>query len=410
MALEKVTQFDYPVIDMDFHIVEPPTVFSEHMDAKTLERARDVFAKEAHALWMLASGQYVKTRGDVYRMHMESAEAWEQTRVNWDYMFPGTNDAEVRLWCMDQEGIDKGLVRNTFGAGVGGVTDMEIAEATCRAYNDWLHEFCSADPERLLPEALLPCGDMDRAVKELERTAAMGFKGAVVPGSTGAPARLSSSYWDPLFSRMQELGWPLCCHATFNPGIDSASQWLLGAGKGDDPEFGPVFWSMHINLSFMLDNIVTLGEITLGGMCDKFPNLNVYFIEAGHSWIGEALYRLDKMFHCPPNDPIFFPDWKPKAKTPPSEIFERQLYVPFEGGDQHYMADMSFKALAKNLIWASDIPHWDADGPWEGVGAMRALKVSREVEETVMGANAAKLLGVPYEKRVGTSAKARAAA
>jgi predicted TIM-barrel fold metal-dependent hydrolase len=158
----------------------------------------------------------------------------------------------------------------------------------------------------------------------------------------------------------------------------------------------------------MFDNIVTLGEITLGGMCDKFPDLNVYFIEAGHSWIGEVLYRLDKLFACPPTE--YFGDNPLYATTKPSEIFERQIFVPFEGGDQHYMSDMTMSGLSKNMIWASDIPHWDADGPWEGVGAMRALKVPVEVEQIVMGGNAAKLLNVPYEKRVGTSARARAAA
>jgi hypothetical protein len=97
-----------------------------------------------------------------------------------------------------------------------------------------------------------------------------------------------------------------------------------------------------------------------------------------------------------------------KAKTKPSEIFERQIYVPFEGGDQHYMSDMGMEGLSKNLVWASDIPHWDADGPWEGVGALRALKVKKEAEHAIMGKNAATILGIPYEKRVGTSANAKA--
>ncbi len=41
------------------------------------------------------------------------------------------------------------------------------------------------------------------------------------------------------------------------------------------------------------------------------------------------------------------------------------------------------------------------------VYAARLLAERPEVEEIVMGGNAAKLLGVPYEKRVGTSARAK---
>ena len=409
MALEKVTEFEYPVIDMDCHIVEPPTVFTEYMDSKSLERCKEVLGTSG-ALGRMAHGEYVKTRGDVYRMHMESDEAWQVTLNEPDYIFPGVNDGAVRLQCMDQEGIDKGLVRNTFGAGICSVPDVEVVDSICRAYNNWVRDFCNADPDRLFPEALLPCADIDLAVKEFDRVVDMGFKGTVVPGSTGAPAPLSHDRWDPLWERLQAAGWPLCAHATFNPKLDSGSMWLVQNGKLEDQQSRGVWWSMLVNLSFMLDNIVTLGEITLGGMCDKFPNLNVYFIEAGHSWIGETLYRLDKMFACPPDDFPGFEGYEHRGKTRPSEIFERQVFVPFEGGDQHYMADMSFKSLAKNLIWASDIPHWDADGPWEGVGAMRALKVPVDVQTAVMGGNAAKMLNIPHDKKVGTSPSSKAAA
>jgi hypothetical protein len=39
---------------------------------------------------------------------------------------------------------------------------------------------------------------------------------------------------------------------------------------------------------------------------------------------------------------------------------------------------------------------------------MRALKVSKDVERMVMGGNGAKLLGIPHQKLVGTSARAKA--
>lgn len=68
------------------------------------------------------------------------------------------------------------------------------------------------------------------------------------------------------------------------------------------------------------------------------------------------------------------------------------------------------EVLSHNLIWASDIPHFDADGPWEGVGALRAMQVSKEVERRIMGENYAKITGIPCSKAVGTSKNAKAAA
>jgi uncharacterized protein len=431
MALEKVTQFEYPVIDADLHVLEGPEVFSEdYLPAKYREQLKRIrnnqfgFASDGEvveesdsALATFANGNQIRwegsrhpqNRGYSYRMHMESEDTWKANLADPSYTFPGALDPRVRLWCMDQEGIDSGIVRNTLAAGVCSFEDPDLAYAVCRAYNDWVREFCNADPTRLFPEALLPLGDIDNAVAELERCAGMGFKSMVVPGSTASPkGALSDPYFDPVWARAQELGWPVCVHATFNPGLDSAAQFLLTPQKLLSYS-GSAYFGMWINLNFMLDNIVTLGEITLGGLCDRFPNLNIYFIEAGHSWIGEVLYRLDKMFACPPSDDMM-PHHPLGATTKPSEIFERQIYVPFEGGDQHYMSDMGFNALSKNLIWASDIPHWDADGPWEGVGALRALKVPMESQSLIMGGNLARMLGIPYEKRVGTSTSAVAAA
>lgn len=411
MALEKIKSFEYPVIDMDCHIVEPPVIFSEYLEPKWRELARQMLSSPAdkYGLGYCVRGEYPKL-GNNYRMFLETDETYNKTNPNdQDYYFPGTFDGAARLGCMDAEGIDKGIVRNTFMAGIFHLPSPDLVNALCQAYNKWVHDYCSADPTRLLPEALLPCGDMPAAIRELERTAKMGFKGAVVRGSTaGLP--LSDPHYDPLWARMQELGWPLCIHSAFDACADSSAQWLCMNDKLSHPESGGAFFSTMINLNFMLDNIVTLGEITLGGMCDKFPKLNVYFIEAGHSWIGEVLYRLDKGFQCKfaGRQPSWWQEQRRiPGKTLPSEIFERQIYVPFEGGDQHYMSNMGMTALAKNLIWASDIPHWDADGPWEGVGALRALKVAREVECTVMGGNAAKILNVPLEKKVGTSDKAK---
>jgi predicted TIM-barrel fold metal-dependent hydrolase len=423
MALPKIREFEYPVIDADLHILEGPEIFENFLEPKYQDQLKalpgpwadtgseDLAVNEsAFALFsrgesITTIGRFKQNRGYTYRMHMESEDAWQSNLADTDYIFPGSIDPRVRLWCMDQEGIDAGIVRNTLAAGVCSFDDPELTDAVCRAYNTWVHDFCSTDPNRLYAEALLPLDNIDNAIRELERCAAMGFKSMVVPGSTASPrGALSDPYLDPIWARVQELGWPVCVHATFNASLNSSSQFLLSP-QNMLSHSGSAYFSMFINLNFMLDNIVTLGEITLGGMCDKFPNLNIYFIEAGHSWVGEVLYRLDKIFACPVSDD-FMPHHPLAATTKPSEIFERQIYVPFEGGDQHYMSDMSFNALSKNLIWASDIPHWDADGPWEGVGAMRALKVDPKAEALIMGGNIARMMNVPYEKRVGTSVNA----
>ena len=408
MAFDKqLNEFDFPVIDADCHIYECHQIFTEYLEPEYRERLRGERAffrvsedPTLDVFGTFAKGENTHNRGMTYHSAMDSEAGHAATIAEPGYRYPGCWDPEIRLKCMDAEGIDAGIVRSTSMPGILLFDDIELVNAACRAYNNWVHDFCSVDPNRFYPESLLPCGDMDLAIAEFERTAAMGFKSVCLPGSTAAPKKsLSDPYWEPLFSRMQETGMPLCIHAGFNPSSDSSAQFLLAPEKIGSYS-AQAYVGMYMMVNFLLDNIVTLGEITLGGMCDRFPNLNVYFIESGHSWIGEALYRYDKIFASPPDE--FIP-MERLAKTKPSEIFERQIYTMFEGGDRWMTACENITKIADNLLWASDIPHWDADGPWEGGGALMVIGVSDEVQRKIMGENFARILGIPYEKRIGTS-------
>ena len=339
---------------------------------------------------------------------METDEAYEINKNEPDYRYPGESDPYMRLSCMDVEGIDSTIVRNTVSPWIFHcdlIAYGDMVEAICVAYNNWVYDFCSADTNRLFPEAMLPCFNMEAAIKELERTAKLGFKSTCLPGSTAAGIPLSDPRWDPLFSRMEEMGWPLFIHPGFDGKVNSITSHLLSP-QNMCSYSRDAYMSIFFAHNFLLDNIVTLGEITLGGMLDKHPNLNVAFIESGSTWAGEVLYRLDKQFHAPwtmSQSDTYCRDMKLKAQTPPSELVARQVYFMFEGGDRSQTRE-DVERRAKNLVWCSDTPHYDGDGPWEGGGCLRdILKVSKDVEAQIMGGNAAKLLKVPYEKRIGTS-------
>src|SRR5260370_34862977 len=54
------------------------------------------------------------------------------------------------------------------------------ARAMCKASNDWAHEYCKEDPERLYFAALLPMQDPGFATDELYRVAAKGCRVGLV--------------------------------------------------------------------------------------------------------------------------------------------------------------------------------------------------------------------------------------
>ena len=54
----------------------------------------------------------------------------------------------------------------------------KLAAAVARAYNNWLYDFCQADPKRLKGVAMLPLHDPAEAVKEAQRAIGkLGFVG-----------------------------------------------------------------------------------------------------------------------------------------------------------------------------------------------------------------------------------------
>ena len=95
---------------------------------------------------------------------------------------------------MDKEGIDIAFQYPTKGLAVLGIDSTEFvgergiepafATAIARAYNDWMYDFCSPDPKRLIGIAMVAPHDVNAAVAETRRCVKeLGFKGIfLLPG------------------------------------------------------------------------------------------------------------------------------------------------------------------------------------------------------------------------------------
>jgi predicted TIM-barrel fold metal-dependent hydrolase len=85
-------------------------------------------------------GQNFNKNQDIYREHAE--RGWSP---------------QVQLEAMDTEGIDRAVLFPTRGLGILTYPDQDprFARALARAYNDWLHDFCQGDPNRLLGAGMI---------------------------------------------------------------------------------------------------------------------------------------------------------------------------------------------------------------------------------------------------------------
>ena len=124
------------------------------------------------------------------------------------------------------------------------IHDPELAVWHCRDYNDWIAEFCAANPRRLHAAAALPLQDPAAAVAEARRARALGLcagftrLATAVFRSHGVPARCSAGF-AAYFSPTLEDHW-VCEY------WDGATWRLLDAQLGEhtarDPgiRFSPI--------------------------------------------------------------------------------------------------------------------------------------------------------------------------
>src|SRR5439155_822967 len=81
-------------------------------------------------------------------------------------------------------------------------------------------------------------------------------------------------------------------------------------------------------LGFPMDMMHTLYDMMAGGVFDRFPTMPTMILEAGVGWLPSMLERFEE--HREAFGRIKTPEWK----TPPMEIFERQMMVTVEACEE----------------------------------------------------------------------------
>ena len=221
-------QKPFAVFDGDAHVVEPRALWEQYLDPEYR-----VLGK--HALWR-EDGQtsaYLKINGEVHRdttnINLPRHALW-RPGMTWETigeldpdtrhaMNEGAWEPHARLRDMDDMGVDQALLYPTwFAEGFHLVQDPDVAFALARAYNGWIADFCRAAPGRLFAAAMLPLQNMDFALEELERVAAIPcFRAAFIRPMFVEGRYFTHPYYDPLWSGLEAQGLTAAVHPT--PGL-----------------------------------------------------------------------------------------------------------------------------------------------------------------------------------------------
>jgi predicted TIM-barrel fold metal-dependent hydrolase len=378
------------VIDVDTHLTEPPDVWTARLPASRHDDVPHIERIDGRDTWMaggtrLGSPGYYSMAGHDGVMPASIPETYED-------IAPAMYDAAARLEFLDAEGIDaQVLYPNVGGFGNGyflQLGDRELVKQCVRAYNDFLTDWCSVAPERLIAITALPFWDVDLAVEEIARCLGNGHKAINFcnqPQDYGQPP-LAHKHWDPIWAAAQEAGVPVNFHVG---GGSMGTQFVDTADMGWMTNFAKT------SSLIFLDNMKCVADLIFGGVCHRFPDLQFVSVESGVGWIPGALETFDWQWT---NGGVR--DEHPEYDLLPSEYFRRQV-----NGCFWFESEVARDAFAKypdNILFETDYPHPTCQHPGPRTGAQRPRDyaervfdgIDEDVTVKVLSGNAARLYGL----------------
>jgi len=358
---------DLELIDADGHILEPPEMWLEYIEPKYRDQAPRLADYQGRELWMVEDHPLIRGaadgggRGLAGAAGKNLAEILEKDSGYRDNP-PAAFDPHERIKTLDSERIRRAVLYPTMALFVnaGRVKDPALVTAACRAYNDWMADYCRPYPDRLYGAAAIPLHDIPAAIAELKRSVTtLGLRSAFIrPTPHQGERPFNDPVYDPFWSALQDLDVPLSLHPAVGEELPGASQRFHLYGEDPATRTPGMGVSFSQGLGNPIDMIVSLGWFIFGGVLERFPRLKVIILESGGGWIQPILERMDHHAH------VFTFEVKHLSLLP-TEYFRRQMWISFDPDE------MLLKATAElvgsdRIVWASDFPHPDAK--WPGCG------------------------------------------
>ena len=289
-------------------------------------------------------------------------------------------DPALRLELMEMDGVHAEIVNSTFALLCMRIEHPQLVQDVCQVYNDWIVEYCSHDPKRLLASGMLPPDDVDWAVAELERLAKKDVRTVFIYTDVKPhmpPYR--DPYYDRLWAAAADLDMPVTIH--------------IVAGRVRDPftiihehERGDV---ARLWLELFSDaGPILANEFIFGGIFDRHPKLKLILGEYEICWLPWFLFRTQQLQGAVANSLKVTP-----ARKPVQEYLHTQVWHTFV--DDKF-ADRAFDiAGPTQVMWGSDFPHPRNTFPHSHEVLNRVLaNVDDETKANVVGLNCARLFNL----------------
>jgi len=356
------------VVDCDVHFRAPLEAVAKHFDEPWKTRMeRD--AGEGYAF-----PTFFPTPGGGDRFNFGRVNRRSQPEMGASY--PGPMDPEEIPEMMEFLGVDACLVLEHMMLISGGIdADDDRQQTYTRGLTRYLLEEV-VDPDAGQYTALpIPVSDPEAAVELIDD---YGDEDGIVGIYliTGGPEPpLGNHRYEPMYEAAERKGLPAVFH-TAGSGLDEYH--VKGYEK---------FISTH-TLGFLNNNMSQATSVVVQGIPEKFPDLDIAFLEAGIFWVGLMMSRLDTEYLKRPSEAAHL-------TRRPSEYMKEFYYgtQPLETDVEPRYVETMIEMIggADRLLYASDFPHWDFDRP--SIIEDRPFLTAAE-KAKILGGNAGAVFGI----------------
>ena len=352
------------ILSSDSHVFEPPNLWTARIDRAFRDRAPRI-QRIGDADHLVVEGQ--QTIAGIGLISNAGARFSAPETISdhgrFEDVHQGGYDPEQHLKDMQLDGISGEVLYPSQGLFYFKVADSQLMSAIFRAYNDWLAEFCSTAPERLKGIAMINLDDVQDGIQELERTARMGFVGAMIAEYPVEERRYDHPMYEPFWAAAQDCHMPLSLHtATRRQGANAGmvARTVRDASRRATKAFSPA---------------ISVCDMIFSGVFDRYPGLMVAVVEFELSWVPYVLANMDYTYIERHEEASY----RFQHGMLPSDMFHRNVVLSF----QEDAVGIRLRDVigVDNMLWGSDYPHSESTFP-----------KSREVLDRI-------LAGVPAAER-----------
>ncbi len=392
----------FPLFDCDNHIYEPPEALLRHLPGKYKDvlkyvevNGRTKLAIEGHISEYIPNPTFevVAAPGchaEFYRGNNPEGKSFrefnviEKGKAEYQYKTP------ERVKMLEEQGIVGALVYPSLANVIEGHMDHDpdFCHAIIHSLNQWIkEEWGFGDDGRFYVTPVITFMDADKALEEAKWIIENGsrvvlIRPAAVAGVNGYRS-MASPEFDAIWKLLEENNIFVTFHTSDN-GYNDVYKRHKAVAASDGEEYLPFDRTDTLEQVMDVNHLACqhhLASLICHGLFDRFPALNVSYVETGTYWVYPLWDRFELVYRQMP---------QAFGRHPHEIMSSNVFYHPFYEENVYRLVEM---VGVDQVMFGSDWPHpegLETPTDWQD----EIAEMNEEDRAKIMGGNVMKVLGL----------------